>query len=96
MKEYFTKFKTWFFESNHHKHCLVGWLILASMFGIALIFGINMIPAGAMASITTFLCMCAVEYKDKAKGGKFDWQDVLAGCLSLVPMWIIVLLIVWL
>lgn len=28
--------------------------------------------------------MCAVEYKDKAHGGKFDWKDINAG--MIVPI----------
>lgn len=94
MKNYFNVFKTWFYESNHHKHCLVGWLIVGLVFGISLIIGNSPVSSLVMASLTVFMCMCAVEYKDKAKGGIFDWQDILAGCLSLIPMWIVVLLLI--
>ena len=37
-----------------------------------------------IATISTLITMCAVEYKDKAHGGLFDWKDIFAGMFPAI------------
>ena len=57
------KILNWLKESNRWKHLLIGAMI-------GLLFD-NLIGT----SICALLVACALEYKDKAYGGKWDWID---------------------
>ena len=51
------------------------------VFVIGLPMGIA-VNAGSMilgAYVATLIAMISVEFKDKMKGGKFDWKDINAG-----------------
>jgi hypothetical protein len=71
-----------FIASNRWMHLLVGGVIyVAMMAAIAIWTPYEPIPLQCCfgATVATFIAMCASEYKDKAKGGVWDWKDILAG-----------------
>lgn len=94
MKKILTFFKTfgqdlfeWFIASNRWLHLMIGGIIMIFMTAATVIwnpFNPNAIQAIFVGTLATFIIMCAVEYKDKAHGGKFDWKDINAG--MLVPI----------
>jgi hypothetical protein len=71
-----------FIASNRWMHALVGGVIYVVMMAAIVIWTpYEPIPLQCCfgATLATLIAMIASEYKDKAKGGKFDWKDVLAG-----------------
>lgn len=71
-----------FLASNRWMHLIVGGIIyIIMMASIAIWTPHDPIPFQCCfgATIAVFITMCSVEYKDKAKGGMFDWRDILAG-----------------
>lgn len=79
------KIWNWLRESNRWKHLLIGAMI-------GLLFD-NLIGT----TICVLLVACALEYKDKAYGGRWDWVDfsltiapalVVNGIKLLVMLWI--------
>ena len=100
MKQFFKKlFATiydLFIDSNRWIHFIVGG-ILAVLFAAFVIiwqpYNPNAIQAVCSALFNTFIVMCAVEYKDKAKGGVFDWKDILAGITPALIMDILCLIL---
>lgn len=71
-----------FIASNRWMHLLVGGVIYVAMMAAIVIWTpYDPIPMQCCfgATLATLIAMCAVEYKDKAHGGLFDWKDVLAG-----------------
>ena len=71
-----------FIASNRWMHLLVGGVIYVAMMAAIVIWTpYDPIPMQCCfgATLATLIAMCAVEYKDKAHGGIFDWKDVFAG-----------------
>ncbi len=71
-----------FIASNRWMHLLVGGVIYVAMMAAIVIWTpYDPIPMQCCfgATLATLIAMCAVEYKDKAHGGVFDWKDILAG-----------------
>lgn len=64
------KLWVWLKESNRHKHliggCVIG--VLANSLYCAALAGVGIASA--------------MEYKDRAWGGKFDWVDIGVTCLG--------------
>ena len=67
----------WLKESNRLKHLLWGGVMAFFVIILNTILG-GILGAIISTSVTTFLVATALEYKDKAHGGAFDWLDVLA------------------
>lgn len=86
-----------FIASNRWMHLLVGGVIYVAMMAVTAIFTpYDPIPMQCCfgATLATLIAMCASEYKDKAKGGKFDWKDILAGVIVPIVIDIAVVLMV--
>ena len=94
------KMFNWLKVSNRTSHLYVGfalWVLLMLLgIGILSLFeqvtdfsdiqgtAITMVCA-ILSDVAVFVAMCAVEYTQKYSGvGKWDWLDVLAGCLAPV------------
>ena len=76
-----------FIASNRWMHLLVGGVIYTVMMAAIVIwtpYDPIPMPCCFGATVATFVAMCASEYKDKEKGGLFDWKDINAG--MLVPI----------
>lgn len=86
----------WLKESNRMSHLKVGfaiWVVamffacsILSMFEEVTNFELMQAQAitttcALLADFSVFIAMCSVEYTQKLCGNKFDWLDVLAGCL---------------
>ena len=74
-------------DSNRWMHIIAGGIIYTVMMAaIAIWTPYAPIPLQCCfgATIATLIAMCAVEYKDKAKGGVFDWKDILAGMFPAI------------
>ena len=74
----------WLTESNRPKHLKVGSLIYAMWMLYMLYFDSSLIFASVTALGAVFLAMVSVDYGQRTTGSKFDWLDVLAGCM--IPM----------
>ena len=86
MRSIFQKIKTnlydWFIASNRWLHLMLGWgIFIVLAFAIGLPQGMAICVASVILGsyVGTLLTMVAVEIKDKAKGGEFDFKDVNAG-----------------
>lgn len=74
----------WLTESNRPKHLKVGSLIYVMWMLYMLYFDGSLIFSSVTALGAVFLAMVSVDYGQRTAGSKFDWLDVLAGCL--VPL----------
>ena len=72
------------FKSNRWKHFVAGAFIYADMLGLCFVLNVQYVKGTIIALIATLIAACAVEYKDKLWGGKFDWLDVVATILDPV------------
>ena len=86
MKSFWTKLKSnlyeWFIASNRWLHLIFGWaitLIVAIAIGIPQGIEPNFASMVLGSYSATLIAMMTAEFKDKAKGGKFDWKDINAG-----------------
>lgn len=82
MKKILNILKDLFFNSNRWLHLIIGGIIMIFMVALTAIwnpYNPNALQAITVGTVSTFITMCAVEYKDKAKGGIFDWKDIFAG-----------------
>lgn len=83
LKKLLENLKEWFIVSNRWLHLMAGWgvfIIMAFAIGIW-----EQVPNAASvivgSYVATLFVMLALEIKDKAKGGVFDWKDINAGML---------------
>ena len=79
-------------KSNRGKHLVAGGLIYAVMLGLCFVLNVQYVKGTIIALVATLIAACAVEYKDKLWGGKFDWLDVVA--TIFVPVIVSAILIV--
>jgi hypothetical protein len=79
-------------KSNREKHLIAGALIYAVMLGLCFVLNVQYVKGTIIALIATLIAACAVEYKDKLWGGKFDWLDVVA--TILVPVIVSAILLI--
>ena len=82
VKAFFKKVYDLFIASNRWMHLLVGGVIYVAMMAAIVIWTpYDPIPMQCccVGTMSVLIAMVASEYKDKAKGGKFDWKDILAG-----------------
>jgi hypothetical protein len=98
MNSFWTKLKSdlyeWFIASNRWLHLIFGWAItLIVAIAIGLPQGVEPVFGSMVfgSYLATLIAMMTAEFKDKAKGGKFDWKDVNAGMFLAN-----ILLIIWL
>ena len=80
------------FKSNRWKHLIAGGLIYAVMLSLCFVLNVQYLKGTIIALIATLIPACAVEYKDKLWGGKFDWLDVVA--TILVPIIVSAILLI--
>ena len=80
-------------KSNREKHLIAGGLIYAVMLGLCFVLNVQYVKGTIIALIATLIAACAVEYKDKLWGGKFDWLDVVATILDPVIVSAILLIV---
>lgn len=74
----------WFIASNRWMHIICGGIIYIIMVASTAIwnpYNPDALQAIFVGTLATFIAMCAVEYKDKAHGGVWDWKDINAGML---------------
>ena len=71
-------------KSNRGKHLIAGVLIYIVMLSLCFVLNVQYLKGTIIALIATLIAACAVEYKDKSWGGKFDWLDIVA--TILVPV----------
>lgn len=100
MKQFFKKlFATiydLFIDSNRWLHFIVGGIIMVFMCAVTAIFypyNPNPFQVITVSTVSVFITMCAVEFKDKVKGGIFDWKDILAGVTPALIMDILCLIL---
>ena len=82
MKKILNFLKDLYINSNRWMHFIIGGIITVFMMGLTVIWTpYDPIPLQAVSIglFSNLIAMCAVEYKDKAKGGVFDWKDIVAG-----------------
>ena len=98
MKKIVEKVKEWFNilfkESNRSKHVKAGIAIYIVMIMSQLFVGISydsMWPYSIVATIA--VAMASVEYIQKSIGGKFDYLDILAGCIIPVALSLILMIV---
>ena len=87
MKKILNILKDLFIDSNRWMHIIAGGIIMIFMTAVTAIwnpYNPNALQAICVATVSTFITMCAVEYKDKAKGGLFDWKDIFAGMFPAI------------
>lgn len=101
------KIFSWLKESNRLYHFWIGFAIWVVMMLLSVgclscfdaLIGITHMQGMAIALTCALICdaavfiaMCAVEYLQKAYGlSKWDWLDVLSGCLSPIAVSLLVL-----
>lgn len=69
----------WLKESNHNKHLIAGLIILTISLLLVYTLTKNDYATLIISNFVVAACMATAEYKDKLYGGKFDWEDILAG-----------------
>lgn len=82
-----------YITSNRWMHALVGGVIMVAMMAATVIFTpYEPIPLQCcfVGTLGVFIAMCSAEYKDKAKGGVWDWKDILAGVIVPIVLDIII------
>lgn len=81
MKKFIEKYLGWLKDSNRPKHVKCGMLVYIVVLAICMTLSVALISATVIALVATAIVAMAVDYKDKAHGGKFDWLDVVATVL---------------
>ena len=93
------KIFSWITESNRLKHLMAGVAIMALMMAVALfandIFEYKFNVFVILAFFGVFFSMLAVEFTQHflCKVGKFDWLDILAGCLIPLLFTLLIILV---
>ena len=71
-----------YIASNRWMHAIVGGFIYIFMVAATAIwnpYDPDALQAIFVGTLATLIPMVAVEYKDMAHGGDFDWKDIIAG-----------------
>ena len=90
------RFNILFKESNRSKHVKAGTAIYIVMILSQLFAGVsydNVWPYSVAATISVAIAMASVEYIQKSIGGKFDYLDILAGCIIPVVLSLILMIV---
>lgn len=89
----FNKIVSWLKESNHYKHMLIGLFLFLCFLGLCSILNISYFVASIISCCTVGACMMTAEYKDKINGGPFDLEDILAGMIFPIVIFIISIIV---
>lgn len=84
-----------FIASNRWKHLIAGGIVyLAVMVSMSIWTPFDPVAwqCAYGSTIATLIVMVALEYKDKAHGGLFDWKDILAGVISALVLDLVIIL----
>lgn len=82
VKAFFKKVYDLFIASNRWMHMIAGGIIYIFMVAATAIwnpYNPDALQAIFVGTLATLIPMVAVEYKDMAHGGDFDWKDIIAG-----------------
>ena len=82
VKAFFKKVYDLFIASNRWMHMIAGGIIYIFMVAATAIwnpYDPDALQAIFVGTLATLIPMVAVEYKDMAHGGDFDWKDIIAG-----------------
>lgn len=82
VKAFFKKVYDLFIASNRWMHMIAGGIIYIFMVAATAIwnpYDPDALQAIFVGTLATLIPMVAVEYKDMAHGGLFDWKDIIAG-----------------
>lgn len=96
MKKMFNFLKDLYIDSNRWLHFIVGGIIMVFMCGITALFypyNPNVFQVITVGTFSALIAMCTAEFKDKAKGGIFDWKDIVAGVTPALIMDILCLIL---
>lgn len=96
MKKIFNLLKELYIDSNRWLHLISGGCSMVFMCAVTAIFypyDPNVFQVITVSTVSTLITMCAVEFKDKAKGGVFDWKDIVAGITPCIIMDILCLIL---
>ena len=93
MKRLIKKHLGWLKDSNRPKHMKAGMLVFLAMLAMCLTLGVALTQAAVISLVATCIVAVAVDYKDKAWGGKFDWLDVAATVLLPGIITLVILII---
>lgn len=96
MKKILNILKDLFIDSNRWLHLIAGGIIMIFMTAVTVIwnpYNPNALQGITVATISTLITMCAVEYKDRAKDGVFDWKDIFAGMFPAICMDLLVIIL---
>ena len=85
----------WLKESNHNKHLIAGLIILTISLLLVYTLTKNDYATLLISNFVVAACMATAEYKDKLYGGKFDWEDILAGMIPSIIADILYLVILF-
>lgn len=83
-----------FIASNRWKHLIAGGIVyLAVMVSMSIWTPFDPVTwqCAYGSTIATLIVMVALEYKDKAHGGLFDWKDIFAGVTSALVLDLVVI-----
>ena len=88
----------WFIAENRWVHLMSGWVIYLVMVAVYGLWYVQppLGPTLVGAYVSTLITMGAIEWKDKAWGGKWNWKDINAGMFLgniFLLVYIIVLLV---
>ena len=93
------KMFTWITDSNRPKHLMAGLFVMAIMIAVALFANDFCEEAFTVYTILAFfgvfIAMCVVEFTQHflCKASKWDWLDVLAGCLLPLLFTLLIILV---
>lgn len=82
VKAFFKKVYDLFIASNRWMHMIAGGIIYIFMVAATAIwnpYDPDALQAIFVGTLATLIPMVAVEYKDMAHEGDFDWKDIIAG-----------------
>lgn len=85
----------WLKESNHDKHLIAGFIIFIISLLLSYSLTKNDYATLIISNFVVAACMATAEYKDKLYGGKFDWEDILAGMIPSIIADILYLVILF-
>lgn len=89
---------SWIFVASLTLFSLISTLVLNPMLADYSYAGSNRLFILVMiqACVVVFVAMCAIEYIQKRMGYKFDYLDIVAGCMMPILATLLVSLLIWL
>lgn len=84
---------SWLTESNRPKHIHAGLIIYFTWMMFPILFSGYIDLASVQASCVVLIAMMCLEYGQYTAGSKFDWLDILAGCLTPFVLTLILIVV---